>query len=103
MYYTVYVGGERKNRPNTDADAQNVERMLHTMDNCWTAIMHNDHQIAQAEHVLPLLISISFITGKDDLARVLDLLRTTGITTCTIAKCEDKDCQNEMAYTDITL
>lgn len=105
-YYTIYVGGERKDRATTEEDVQNVQRTLSMMDGnrCYTVLKDDEgRNIGQAEHVLENLISISYINNLDDVSAIENLLKSVGVTMCAVATCDDEECVNEIAYEDVKL
>jgi hypothetical protein len=104
MNYTVYVGGERRDRLTDDTDRANVARMLNQMrtDACYTRMLVDGRYIGQAEHVLPLLIAVSYISGDDDMYQVLEILGEWGITRVGIQSGTDEEATNG-DYLDLDL
>lgn len=105
-YYTIYVGGERKDRLTTQEDIQNVKRVLSIMDKnrCYTVLKNsNGSVIGQAEHVLENLISISYINNLEDVSVIKNILASAGVTACSMAICADEECAHEIAYEDLKL
>lgn len=105
VYYTIYVGGERKDRVTTEEDIANVQKTLTLMDTgrCYTKLYDGERFIGQAEHVLPALVAISYIASEADVDTIKQRLASVGVTTCTVVTCSDAECLNEVDYYDVTL
>ena len=104
-FYLIYVGGERRDRVNTETDKTNVFKTLSVMDrsHCYTRLFDGTRFIGQAEHVLPLLVAISYIPSIEDAISITEKLKAIGVTECTLVTCTDEECLNEIEYVDMAL
>lgn len=104
-YYTIYVGGERRDRETTDEDRRNVQRVLAIMDasRCYTMLRDGKRTIGQAEHVLDALISISYISSPADVEHIKLILASAGVTACTVVTCTDEECFDETGSVEVSL
>ena len=104
-FYLIYIGGERLDRKNTETDKVNVSKTLAAMDQnrCYTRIFDGSRFIGQAEHVLPLLIAISYIPSIEDAISITEKLKAIGVTECTLVTCTDEECLNEIEYVNMSL
>lgn len=102
-YYVIYVGGERRDRPNTKQDVANIERVLSLMDTskCYTKLYDGERYIGQAEHVLPVLVAISYIGSLEDVELVKERLYNAGVTACAVATCSDPECTDIVEFEEV--
>lgn len=105
--YIIYVGAERKDRATTEAEKQDVIKLINSSlmksGSCYSVIRHNEKYIGQAEHVLDNLVSIAYIPTLEDVAFIANQLKEIGISKYTKVTCDDDECLNEIENQDIVL
>lgn len=104
-FYTVYVGGERRDRENTISDIENVKKVLTLSGNgCYTSLYKDGVKIAQLEQVLDVLVSISYISGKNNLNAVINMITETEIDAYSIVEHgNDEECLDELSHNDFKI